>query len=530
MRGQLLAIIWAQFRITRNHFPRTSFGTLLSWCVSGLWYLMFVVIAMLTARALQHVPAEYLDLALSSGLFAIFVYMQVVPLVTMSTGWSLEIDKLEAFPLRTNTLFLVEVVLRFTSAPEMLLLLCGAFAGLLLRTDIFPLAPFFLLLYIPFSLLLQLAIRDFILHSFRRNRFREVLTVLLLAVALLPQLLIRERTIHLLKPYAMRIANGAAAPWHQIAVLSLGKGSFYAFAAVLGWNLVAGFLARRQFMKSLRRENAFRSAPLFSKTRRTSDIISLLTGHLSDPFAALVEKELRTLVRMPRIRVVFGMACVFSTLVFLPLALDASEKSFIAQNSLPVTSLYGLLLLSDALLLNIFGFDHTAAQLYFATPPAISLVIRAKNLAAILLVALQSLAVPLLAMLFHMPVSGVSLLAGLLSSAAVTVFLLSAGNMLSVYMPRPIDPQSAFRKQGGTRVQLWLLLCTVGMFLLIGFAFFARWATDQEWVLPAILSFELLVGLLIYRISLESTLEHMRLTQERILADLSRSVSPLSSD
>jgi len=196
MREQLLAIVWAQFRITRNHFPRTSFGTVLSWTVSALWYMVFVVLALVAMRALQHSPSRYLMLSLSSGLLAAFVYMQVVPLVTTSSGWSLELDKLQAFPIGNNTLCLIEVVLRLTSAPEILILLCGAFLGLLLRPDVPPVAPFLLLLFVPFSLLLQLAVRDFILHSFARNRFREVITVLFLAFALLPQLLVREAPSH----------------------------------------------------------------------------------------------------------------------------------------------------------------------------------------------------------------------------------------------------------------------------------------------------------------------------------------------
>ena len=530
MREQLLAIVWAQFRISRNHFPRTSFGTVLSWSVSALWYLLFVALALAVMRGLQHAPGQYLLLSLSAGLLAMFGYMQVVPLVTTSSGWSLELGKLQAFPISSNTLFLIEVVLRLTSAPEMLILLCGAFFGLLLRPGLSPIAPFFLLLFVPFCLLLQLAIRDFILHSFARNRFRELLTVLFLAFALLPQLLVREHTLPLVKPYALLVANGRATPWHQVALQSVGEFSFAGIASILGWNLIAGFLARRQFMKSLRQEDSFRPASRISKSRAGFDLIGSLTGHLPDPFGALVEKELRTLIRMPRFRVLFGMASIFSILVFLPMAIQSGEHSFIGENAVPVTSLYGLLLLSDALLLNIFGFDRGASQLYFITPPAFSAVIRAKNLAAILLVALQSLAVPLLCTLFRMPITPLMVLAGFLSSAVVTVFLLSAGNLLSVILPRPINPKSAFRKQGGAKVQMWLLFCTVGMFVLVGFAFLARWASDRDWVLLAVLGIEFAIGLVVYRIALESAIVRALLNREHIVSELSRSAAPLGSD
>jgi len=530
MREQLIAIVWAQFRITRNHFPRTTFGTFLSWCVNGLWYLLFVALALLTARSIQHAPDQYLVLSLSSGLLAMFAYMQIVPLVTTSSGWSLQLDKLQAFPISTNTFFAIEVVLRLTSAPEMLILLGGAFAGLLLRSDVSALAPWILLLFIPFCLFLQLAIRDFILHSFARNRFREILTILLLMLALLPQLLVREGSISQLKPYALAAANGSFTPWHQIAVQSLGHFSLAGITAILGWNIIAALLARRQFMKSLRREDSFQAAPIFKQARYKWDVIASLTRRLPDPLGALVEKELRTLLRMPRFRVPFGMACLFGILVFLPVAMEAGEQSFFGQNAVPITGLYGLLILSDVLLLNIFGFDRGAAQLYFTTPVPLSVVVRAKNLTAVLLVAVQALAVPILSFVFRMRVTGVNVIAALLSSAVVTVFLMSAGNAISVYLPRPVDPRSPLRKQGGTKVQLWLLVCALGMFVLVGFAFLARWASDRDWVLLAVLSFEFLVGSLIYKMATESTLIHALANREYIVMELSKSPAPLGSD
>ncbi len=45
----------------------------------------------------------------------------------------------------------------------------------------------FLLLYIPFNLFLSLAIRELLLHSFERNRFRELFAILLISIGVLPQ-------------------------------------------------------------------------------------------------------------------------------------------------------------------------------------------------------------------------------------------------------------------------------------------------------------------------------------------------------
>ena len=530
MREQFLAIFWAQLRITRNHFPRTSFGTLLSASVTGIWYMLFILFAVLLARALQAAPLIQLPLLLSVGLLAVFAYMLVVPLATISAGWSLQLDKLQAFPISNDTLFLIEVLLRLTSSPEMVILLMGGLIGLELRRDIFPLAPLAIFLFLSFSLFIQLAVRDFLLHSLAKSRYRELFAVLFVSFALVPQLLANKRILLIVKPYMLALANGRLTPWHATAGISIGAFPLEGIAGILGWNAIAWLLARGQFMKSLRREDSFRQPGLFGKeVSRRLDVIGYLTRSMPDPFGCLVEKEFRSLLRMPRFRVLFGMACVFSIIVFMPIAMQVGQTSFLGQNALPITSMYGMLLLSDVLLLNIFGFDRGATQLFFVTPASLSGIVRAKNLVAVVFVGLQSLLVPLFLFVVRVKFSWFSLGAGCFSAAVETLFLLSAGNLLSVYIPRPIDPRTSFRQQSGAKPQLWLLGCTLGMFLLVSAAYFARWATDRDWVLLAVLSLEIAVGLIVYRISLESTIEHALSSSEAIVTALSRNASPVST-
>ena len=90
------------------------------------------------------------------------------------------------------------------------------------------------------------------------------------------------------------------------------------------------------------------------------DVVALIKGWeqrtQSDlkMLAALIQKELRSLLRMPKFRVVFGMACVLGLAVFVPMTLNGNEAEtgFMRNNLLPFVNLYGLLLLSDTLLLN----------------------------------------------------------------------------------------------------------------------------------------------------------------------------------
>ncbi len=535
MWQQILAIAWAQFRITRNHLPRTSFGSVLMWMISLLWYGIYAALAVLLAIRLPDVPLPQLRQWLPVGLLGVFLFWQVVPLFTLSTGWSLQLNKLRVFPVRDSALFSIEVLLRLTSAPEMLIVLAGALIGLCRHPAVALFTPLFLVLYIPFNLFLQLAIRDLLLYSFERNRFRELFAALVISISILPQLLARTKLGHILRPYFFAAAHGSAAPWREVSSLSLGSFSAVDIILLLLWSFAAYALGRWQFEKSFRHEDTIRpSAPagLLSKQSKGIKLLDWPARIFRDPLAALLQKEFQSLLRMPRFRVLFGMACIFSVLVFVPITFNQGLRhsgGFVKSNFLPIVNLYGLLLLSDVLLLNIFGLDRRAAQLYFVVPVPLETVFRAKNLAAVAFVLLQTLAVLVIALLIRAAVTPFSAFSGAAASAVVTIYLLAVGNFASVSMARPVDPAQTFKKQAGTRMQLWLLLCGIGMYALVGFAFLAKWALRSDWALIGILLLEFVIGLIVYHFATESAIARGSRDRERLVEALSKSGSPVSA-
>ena len=56
MWNQILAIVLAQFRISRNHLPRTGIGTVLLWFVMALWYGIFAAMAVFLALEMPRIP------------------------------------------------------------------------------------------------------------------------------------------------------------------------------------------------------------------------------------------------------------------------------------------------------------------------------------------------------------------------------------------------------------------------------------------------------------------------------------------
>jgi hypothetical protein len=156
-------------------------------------------------------------------------------------------------------------------------------------------------------------------------------------------------------------------------------------------------------------------------------------------------------------------------------------------------------------------------------------VLKAKNVAALFFIALQTLAVLLVVLAMRIRLGFFGVASGLATSIVVAVFLLSAGNLLSVGMPRPIDPSSTFRKQAGGRMHLWVLLCSLGMLVLVAFPFLARWAFQKDWTFFAVLLLEFVIGLIVYRIAMDSAVEQGLRNREQIVDALSKGASPVTS-
>ncbi|HLH05115.1 MAG TPA: hypothetical protein VKX25_20270 [Bryobacteraceae bacterium] len=531
MWQQIWALAWAQFRITRNHLPRTTAGTVFSWFALALWYGLYAAGAVFVAITIPKTGIPELAKNLPVGLLVIFLFWQIIPLFTMSAGWSLELNKLQIYPIREDALFGLETILRITSAPEMLIVLAGVAIGLFRHSHVPAWSPFTLLLFIPLNLFLQLAIRDLILHSFERNRFRELFAIVVISVAILPQLLLRTGLGRRMLPHLMTAARFRFTPWKETAALSLAHGTLVDLALLVLWCVAAFVLARWIFTRSLKADDSFQpGATKIGPNARESSWADWPSRLWRDPFAVLVAKELRSLVRMPKFRVLFGMSCLLGIVVFVPAALNGHDATsgFMRQNLLPVVNLYGLLLLSDALLLNALGFDRGAAQAYFVTPIELSTVLKAKNLSAIFFVALQSTIIICVSAIARVPITRTSIVSGLLASSVVTVFLLIAGNYTSLAMPRPLDPKQTFKKQAGAKMQIWLFGCSLGLFALVGFAFLARYAFASDWALFGVLIFELMIGLFVYRLGLQSAIERGMRRREEIVQTLSRSGSPMS--
>ena len=532
MGNQARAILWAQWRTTRNHFPRSNKAALaVNAFLTLVWYGGFAFLAGLAAILLSN-PDELSMIhdVLPSALLVCFLYWQLIPVLMASMGSSLDTKKLLVYPIPIGQLFTLEVLLRISTGVEMLLLLTGAGIGLLLNPRIPFWGPSALLIFVIFNLFCSAGVRDLLVRLLARKRIREIVALLLVLLAALPQLLVfagfqnRIRMLFNSQPSPFW-------PWTATARLAQGDASFENIGVLLIWTAAAYLFGRWQFERSLAVDAPERAASAGRKASRIEWIYRLPSALLPDPLAALIEKELRFLSRAPRFRLVFLMGFSFGLLIWAPIAFGqaSSRHSLVAENYLTFVSVYALLLLTDALFWNCFGFDRSAAQIYFLVPLKMSTVLMGKNLAAAFIVFLEIASITIVCTLLRMSVTPIQVLEALAVTGVVTIFLLAIGNLSSVYNPRSVNPAKSFRSAASGRTQAVLMLTFPLALTPVFLAYLARYAFDSEWALFGVLLAGLMLGGVVYFYSMGSAVKAAELRKEQIMTVLGQGEGPIQS-
>jgi ABC-2 type transport system permease protein len=528
------AIVWAQWRSIWNYFPRSNkAGLAFTWLLGLGWYGMFVFLA-ISAGLLLASPPQRGTVAkiLPGGLLLCFLYWQLVPLLMVSTGSSLDIKKLLVYPIPTRELFGLEVLLRVSTGIETLLLLFGAAAGLLFNPAVPWWAALSLLVFAIFNLFLSAGVRDLLARLLARKRIREVMVFVFVIIAALPQItMLAGRHGRFRSVFAQSTAP--LWPWTATAELAQGRARVSGIAVLLAWTVAAYLFGRWQFEKGLRFDAAEAGAAGPSRPGRGGWLegFYLLPGRIfADPLGALIEKELRFLTRSPRFRLVFLMGFSFGLLIWAPMGFGPgrSPDSLMARNYLTV-SLYAALLLSDLLFWNAFGFDRGAAQIYFLVPVRMAVVLLGKNLTALLWILLEVTAIIAVCALLRLPMSAPRLAEAYAVTLVMTLFMLAIGNLSSIYNPRATDPAKSFRSNSAGRTQALMMLFFPVAVLPVALAFLARYAFESDWAFYGVLALVGVLGGLTYWLSLESAVKAAGERQEVFLTALAQGQNPIES-
>lgn len=531
MLTQVRAILWAQWRAQRNFFLRShKAGVLVTWLSSLLWYGLWVAgaagAALLTGGGVR---PDVLEPVLTSALFFVLFFWQLFPVMLASSGAFLDVKRLLVYPIPPGQLFFLEVALRLSTGLEMLLVLLGACAGLIWNPQMPWWTPLPLLVFGAFNLFLASGLKTLLDRLLQRKWVREILVACFLAILVIPQFI----AVKGLPPAVVAQLKQAAVltwlfPWKAAGHLASGHAAWGPLAVLTAWTAGAYWFARSQFARSLRLEE-FSALPSAQRPARRPNgwlekfyrAPALL---FADPLAALMEKELRLLVRSPRFRLVLLMACTMGQLLWLPIGLRrGAEDGFVTSNYLTLSMSYALLILSDILLWNVFGMERGAAQAWFVTPVSLRTVLRAKNLVAAccLLFCLSIITTIVILLPVHFTALQFFEAVGVL--AVMALLLMGAGNMASVYYPRAVDPSQTWRNTSGGKVQAFMLLVYPVISIPISLAYVARWALDSEAAFFAVLAVDLLIAAVVYWIATDSAIEAADTQKEQMIGTLTAS-------
>jgi ABC-2 type transport system permease protein len=470
---------------------------------------------------------------LSGGLLFVVVYWQFAPVLSASFGASLDLRKLLVYPVPRGTLFTVEVLLRILTCGEMLILLAGAMLGLL-RNPLYGLAwsPFILsgaLIFAAANVLFSTGARYLLEHLFRRARMKEALTLLIIAVSVTPQILLFA---NVKKAALLRFAPSQLIwPWAAAARLMLHDRLAFSIPVALAWLGIAWGFGRWQFESALRFDAAGQKKNE-AESRfggLAESLFRIPSRFLPDPVAALVEKELRTLVRISRFRIAYFMSCFLGTIVlYFPATMRPHRggDSFFLENALPFIALYGLLMLGQISYWNSFGFDRSATQGYFSWPIRFRDVLVAKNIAVALLLVPQIVIIAVVAVAARMPFSFERLIETFVVIAIASLYWFSMGNICSVRLPRAMDPERM--NQMSNKLQALTILAAPLLLLPLALAYWSRAVFENEYIFAALLMLAAAIGAILYRLGLDSAVAAAQRTRESMLMQLARSDAPLS--
>ncbi|MCX6595725.1 MAG: hypothetical protein NTV70_05105 [Acidobacteria bacterium] len=536
INSQARAILVTQWRMLINFYRRYGrVAFILSAIFSAFWYLGFAALAVFAGVFLAD-PGSLTLARKSLGpiLFLVFLYWQGMPLLMASMGGMLDLKKLRVYPVADSRLYRLEILLRSSLFLEMPIVMLGATIGLLLNPGLpkwCALAP---VLYSVFNLTIGAGLRDLLMRALAHKKVREVGLIVVVMLAAVPSFL-ASRGGDKAREFGRQLAlwtSGPWWPWKAAGSAALAEGGAAPWLWLIGFALAAWAFGRWQFNRSLYFDG---DSERSNEKREVSSRYEWMTNWPSrifpDPLGALVEKEIRFLSRITRFRVVFFMGFSFGLLIWLPLASGfgpaAASGGWMTQNFLSVVAVYALMLLSEVCFYNAFGFDRSAAQMYYLVPVPPATILKAKNIAASFFVVAEISLVAAACTILRMPVTAQKLGEAACVCALFTLFLLGIGNLGSTRAPRAMNPNESWKRSAGAKVSMFALLVYPLISMLVGLAYLGRYAFDREEAFYVVIGVGLFVAACFYKVALDSAVETMTQDREKILTLLAQTDSPV---
>jgi ABC-2 type transport system permease protein len=538
----IAAILRAQLLSMRIAARR---GAIFGAITGAMWYGIWCAIAVVAYVLARTTPADELPRYLPLGFLAVCAYWQLIPVISASMGAGLDMRKLLVYPIPHGKLFLVEILLRLTTGAEMVLVLIGGTIGLLHRPVVAGWTGRSRLLlavvvFVLFNILLASGMRSLLERLLTRRKVREILSFCLLMLYVIPRALFQTGSgPKSLGPFSS-LVHTVGLPWTAVSRAGLpdpGESGLLALLSLGAWMLAALWFGRVQFERNLRYDAVAAQA---TPVRPVSPLREVWTERFyrwplllwRDPLAGLVEKELRSLARTPRFRMVFVMGFTFGLLVWFPMV-AGTHRGHPSQASpyfLIAVCVYSLTLLGQVTYWNCFGFDRSAAVFYFAAPMPLSVVLLGKNIASMFFIYVEVLILTGITMGLGVSGGWPLVVETLVVVAVCAVYMLALGNLSSVHYPRSLSPERV--SQGGASGRFQGLVFILYPFALVPvfLAYVARYAIKSEMVFVFVMAVAAMGAGVLYWQSMLSAVRTAGERREQILRELSKGDGPVSAE
>ena len=531
----IAAILRAQLLSMRMGANRR--GAILSLITGLIWYGLWTLASVAVYIQLAGAGPSQLRVWVPLGLLGLCVYWQAMPILSASMGSSLDLRKLRVYPAPHGKLFYVEVLLRLATGLEMLMVLSAGTAALFrnpLTRGEYALLP--VLGFVFFNVLLASGTRSLLERLLSRRRVRELLVFLLFALWMVPRFLFLTGKRGEITGWS-RATENLYLPWTAAGFAALGVRVAPALLYLGAWICLAAWFGRSQFERSLRFDQvAAEATPVAagpSRVRELLEAVYRLPGRIwRDPLAAIVEKELRSLARTPRYRMVFVMGFSFGLMIWLPLIMGgrAQTHSVLASHFLTVVCVYALTLLGQVSYWNCFGFDRSAVQIYFLAPQPLRATLVGKNIASLAYIYLEIAILTAITFLFRVGFGAAEVLETMAVIGVSALYLLAMGNVSSVQYPRGLNPTRVSQGGASSRFQALVFLFYPAALLPVGLAYLARYAFNSTLAFYAVLGLAAALGAGVYSIAMDSAVKAALTRRERMICDLASAEGPIAAE
>jgi len=537
--SQIYALLQVQGRSFVKTLRRQGRGLRVAASIvfSVFWYGLWMAAAAGAAMIPSLIGREDVESALGGILLFAMGYWQLAPLMTLSLGVSLEMNKVMIYPVSIYTLFVAECLLRVATGFEIFLLLIGLFGGLAWAGSpcLAELALAFVL-FVAFNIFLSAGVRNLVERIFQRRRLREIVLVVLVSCTILPQMLIWSKGARTAFRSVLTSTRGIPDWMHPsglAARVSIGEGAVWDWillAAMVGSAAIFGFV---QFTAGCRRGvGVASSAPPKSKSVGGRMLLGL-SRWLADPIGALVEKEIRYLWRSPRFRLPFFMGFTFGVAAWVPIMRHWQESvgAWMEYSAVTLISLYAFLLLGPVIFLNRFGFDRQSTRFYFWLPLGFRDLLIAKNLATLFFAGLELALVALACRLIGLAIGFQQILEAALVGFIALLYLLSVGNHMSVRFPVASNPDRVSRAGMGHGLRAAIQFTLFPLSLApIAAAIASRYYWGGDEAFAETLAVAALAGVGLYLFMLSRSAAYGERFREQFISHLSEGGGPLAGE